>query len=258
MEPIIKQIVLNDVVFDYYISNMGIVYDSNMDIVIPKKDNRGYLYVRIHTTLPTGQSYSTRAHIHRLVALAFIPNPNNLPTVNHLSVKISEDGTHYADKEDNRWFMLEWSSYSDNNQHAIDNKLRIPLSCEQHQYATLTNEQVISVCELLQNGSLYEEIIEQLNLKDIPNIKRKLIMIKNGYAWKDISKDYNFSEQRRAKSDFTEENIHTICKMLEQGETDYGKILDTINVSDTRLHRKTISTIKTRKKYRRIGNNYKW
>lgn len=47
--------------------------------------------------------------IHRLVATAFIPNPNNLPTVNH------KDG----DKDRNWADNLEWATQRDNNLHSF-------------------------------------------------------------------------------------------------------------------------------------------
>jgi hypothetical protein len=52
-------------------------------------------------------------YIARLVAKAFIPNPNNLPEVNHI------DG----DTENNNDWNLEWSSSSDNIIHAHVNNL---------------------------------------------------------------------------------------------------------------------------------------
>ncbi len=52
--------------------------------------------------------------VHRLVALAFLPNPDTLPTVNHLT----------GLKSDNRAAGLAWSSHADNSKHAWDNGLQ--------------------------------------------------------------------------------------------------------------------------------------
>lgn len=60
--------------------------------------------------------------IHRLVANAFIPNPDNLPEVNHI------DGN----KLNNAATNLEWCSRIDNRRHAIANGLsndNIPIQC---------------------------------------------------------------------------------------------------------------------------------
>jgi len=52
--------------------------------------------------------------VHRLVAETFIPNPNNLPEVNH------KDGNKLNNCVDN----LEWVTQRDNNIHAIQTGLR--------------------------------------------------------------------------------------------------------------------------------------
>lgn len=53
--------------------------------------------------------------IHRIIAISFIPNPENKPCVNH------KDG----DKQNNNIDNLEWVTHSENTQHSFDNKLQI-------------------------------------------------------------------------------------------------------------------------------------
>ena len=72
----------------------------------PFKHKSGYLYVTLNEK---GKHHNYR--LHRLVAKAFIPNPDGLATVNHKDLN----------KENNRVENLEWMSIGDNNRHARDN-----------------------------------------------------------------------------------------------------------------------------------------
>ncbi len=65
---------------NYQVSNLGRVWSKKRQIYLkPHKNNNGYLSV----TLPSINGKYKRELIHRLVALTFISNPDNLPCVNH-------------------------------------------------------------------------------------------------------------------------------------------------------------------------------
>ncbi len=101
----------------YQVSNLGRVksldrtiphnkYGSvrrNGKILKPFIDTYGYLKVRLCND-GTGRN----EFVHRLVALAFIPNPQNKETVNHIN----------GNKHDNTVANLEWNTQAENVKHA--------------------------------------------------------------------------------------------------------------------------------------------
>ena len=92
----------------YHISENGHIKKWNGGSMGIHKSAIGYMYAKLTTT----QGRKTKL-IHRLVAEAFIPNPENKPTVNHL------DGN----KENNQKSNLEWATRSEQAQHAWDTGL---------------------------------------------------------------------------------------------------------------------------------------
>lgn len=95
----------------YQISNLGRVKSLcrlEEKIMHPVTTKKGYLQVR----LSSGQC-TKGLKVHRLVALNFIPNPNDKPEVNHL------DGN----KKNNLVTNLEWCTPKENMGHASQNNL---------------------------------------------------------------------------------------------------------------------------------------
>ena len=97
-----------------YIRKNGIIDHKSERILIPIKDKDGYLQVNLHCN---GKQYQRK--IHRLVAQAFLPNPYNLPQVNHKD----------EDKTNNRVDNLEWcdAKYNMNYGSCIDRALETRL-----------------------------------------------------------------------------------------------------------------------------------
>ena len=84
---------------DYEINRLGQIRKKTGKILKPFDDRRGYLRVSLN---------GKNIKVHILPAKTFLPNPDNLPVVNHKK----------GNKHDNRASQLEWCSHSDNTKHA--------------------------------------------------------------------------------------------------------------------------------------------
>lgn len=104
----------------YEVSSWGRVKNSRTGRVLKAgKDIYGYLFVNVYKN-----GKRTNYKVHRLVAQAFIPNPQNKPQVNHID----------ENKENNYVENLEWCTAKENNNHGEHNsrvaKARsIPIIC---------------------------------------------------------------------------------------------------------------------------------
>lgn len=118
----------------YQVSNFGRVksFQRGERILKPGLDYKGYPYVALWHG---GKGKHT--FVHRLVAEAFIPNPDNKPQVNHV------DG----DKANNHTDNLEWCTQSENTRHAyVTGLISLPQG-ESNYQAKLTNEQAVYIRE---------------------------------------------------------------------------------------------------------------
>lgn len=94
----------------YEVSNYGQIRNvKTLRILKFHLETKGYLGISLRKN-----NKSKRFAVHRLVAIAFIPNPENKPEVNH------KDG----DKQNNRVDNLEWATAKENTNHSINTGLR--------------------------------------------------------------------------------------------------------------------------------------
>ena len=89
----------------YKISNMGNVYSCITNKLLKPSRNTHTKHLGV---ILRRNGKSKRFQVHRLVAEAFIPNPYNLPQVNHIN----------EIQDDNRWFNLEWCTHQYNNKYS--------------------------------------------------------------------------------------------------------------------------------------------
>lgn len=110
--------------------------------------------------------------LHRLIAIAFIPNPLNLTQVNH------KNGI----KTDNRIDNLEWCTPSENLKHAYAEGLKISVKGSNHFKSKLKESDINEIRQLYKiKGNT------QFSISKIYNVSRSAIKdVVNGVSWKHV------------------------------------------------------------------------
>lgn len=114
---------------------------------------------------------SKRYSAHQLVALAFIPNPDDKRTVNHIN----------GCKTDNNVCNLEWHTYSENLIHAFDTNLKSNPKGSNCSWSKLTEADVRQIKLLLNQKVKGVDIAKQFN-----TTSSNIYAIKNGKSWNHI------------------------------------------------------------------------
>jgi hypothetical protein len=90
----------------YEVSNTGLVRNRKGKTLSPYMHRERYLKVSLYNSDGVKKNFP----VHRVVAIAFIPNPLGLSDVNHKDLNC----------ENNNVENLEWLSHEDNYQHYLD------------------------------------------------------------------------------------------------------------------------------------------
>lgn len=168
----------------YRVSNKGRV--ARLNITRLQKGKGGSLCTRSYTggvlhpydhcgyemvTLSREDKVREKIFVHRVVAIAFIPNPENKPHINH------KDGV----KKNNAVSNLEWCTIAENNRHGFLTGLippMIPKIGEHCKSSKLTNEQVGVIKRLISNGGKCSTIALEYGVG-----RTTISAIKSGRNW---------------------------------------------------------------------------
>lgn len=150
----------------YRVSSFGRVFSTTNKIILSqKKEKNGYLEVNLYGV---DGKRKKRVSAHRLVAKAFIQNPENKPQVNHKDLV----------KTNNRADNLEWVTPRENVDHAILNNA----------YSDISEQTIWNIRQLYYQGCSLGDLsgyngISYQNIRaivlGITHIKRKMTFIES-------------------------------------------------------------------------------
>ena len=153
-------------------------------------------------------------------------SPNNKLTENQVRqiCKLIESGK-YHDTEIAKMFNVSYTNISDIHNGVIwgwlskdyDMSIKTPAK-------KFLEKDIRNICEDIASGKLYiYEIAKKYNTSEA-----EIIAIKAGKIWKDVSKDYDFSNPK--KKIYTDKTIREICEYLLTGVYSYKEISDELDV----------------------------
>ncbi len=226
---------------NYEASNTGNIYQIRRNrkgsnkfkiinkLLIPRYNSYGYTLVNVKDD----NFKSSLRPIHRLVAFAFLDNPENKPQVNH------KNGI----KTDNSLENLEWMTASENCKHAVDTGLRkIGYGEEASGFSYFTTKEVIDIVSMILDfkGNSEIAIKHQTCAKIISQIRMKK-------RWKEAVWDKYFPGKSAPESIFinSKHNIETqltVIKEILSGD----KMLKDIAIKYN-INKSVISRVKNKK-----------
>lgn len=153
---------------NYLVSNLGNVLNQKYNrYKKPTKCQNGYWSIG----LSKNGKYKFWL-LHRLVAITFLPNPQNKPQVNHIN----------SDKKDNSVQNLEWVTSKENNIHSVARDIGV--KGMKVWTAKLTEQNVVEIRNRLQKGEMLVTLAKEFKV-----CKQTIFKIKKNKIWKSVKGD---------------------------------------------------------------------
>ena len=189
----------------YLVSNKGRVYSKKYGRYL----NPGYSSAYQKVSLTVSPNKRREFYVHRLVAEAFIPNPNNYKVVNHKDFN----------RSNNKVTNLEWIDHRGNYLHTLRNG-----AFDDAIYPRIKRKDVEIIGQMLESGYTYKQIVNRLSQYTPGNI-HLLIHRPSKRDMKILSK-YNIRKKghvlhqvnSRKRESISEEDLLKVIKMMEEGK----------------------------------------
>lgn len=159
----------------YHVTREGLIYDLRKG-----KRKRTFFNRDGYEAVCLGREKRAIKQVHRLVGIAYVPNPQMLKELNHL------DGV----KKNNTVGNLQWCTRAENIRHALDTGLMVPKRGEECWGSKLTAGTVNEILEDMRKGIPTEEIAERFGIT-----RSYLYRIRNGKAWAHLGKALLYTEE---------------------------------------------------------------
>lgn len=212
----------------YHVSDTGQVFSSkrNQWRELKLQTNvDGYNVVNLYRD---GKYHHCR--VARLVAEAFIPNPQGLPVVNHIDHSRTNDNVT----------NLEWCTEAENSQASI--KLH-PERWKAR--ANISYQEAEKICQMISEGARNKEIVSALGVTS-DTVKK----IRQGVAWVEVSSNYTMRPSHRGIS---EETVRWVCNKIVEGLKNSEILAQTTSKNLTPA---MVKRIRSKDSWSRISNEY--
>lgn len=194
---------------NYSINKAGQVYSHHYEkFLVITPDYKGYDVVNL--VLPDRRKVPQK--IHRLLALMFIPNPENKEQVNHIN----------GVRNDNSLSNLEWATHRENSTHAVETGL--------YPQGKINTNMAHLICSRLEKGMDVRSISREL---DIPYGAISSIQLRK--SWEHVSCQYNLPPIKFMGRALTDDETTMAQRLLNKRftQSDIAKFL---GVSESRVN----------------------